>query len=48
MNIKDLQAFTLVGPTWENLIYNPLAVLSLDSQVFINATMVVLKYFNDY
>ena len=33
MNIKDLQALTLVGPTREDLILDPLAVLHLDNQL---------------
>ena len=33
VNIKDLQALTLVGPTKENLVDGPLAVLSLDNQL---------------
>ena len=33
MNIKDLQALTLVGPTREDLILDPLGVLHLDNQL---------------
>ena len=33
MNIKDLQATTLVGPTRENLKLNTLAVLHLDNHL---------------
>ena len=34
-NIKDLQALTLVGPTRENLILDPLSVLHLDNRLCI-------------
>ena len=33
-NIKDLQALTLVGPTRENLVLDPLAIQHLDNQLF--------------
>ena len=36
MNIKDLQAIPLVGPTRENLILDPLTVQHLDNLLFIN------------
>ena len=32
-NEKDLQALTLVGPTREKLILDPLAVLHLDTRL---------------
>ena len=35
-NKKDLQALTLVGPTRENLIVDLLAVLHLDTRLFIS------------
>ena len=35
MYIKDLQAFTLVWPTRENLSLDPLAVQHLDNQLLM-------------
>ena len=35
MNRKDLQALTLVGPTRNNPVLDPLAVLHLDNQLFM-------------
>ena len=36
MNGKDLRALTLVGPTWDNPVLDPLAVLHLDKRQFLN------------
>ena len=36
MSIRALQALTLVGPTRENLLLDPLAELHLDNRLFIN------------
>ena len=33
-NIRSLQAFTFVGPTRENLLPNPVAVLNLGNQIY--------------
>ena len=33
VNRKDLRALTLVGPTRDNLVIDPLAVLHLDNQL---------------
>ena len=41
--MKDLQALTLVGLTRENLIPNPLAILSLDNRQFINICFTTCK-----
>ena len=35
MNRKDLQALTLVGPTRDNQYPDPLAVLHLDNQLYM-------------
>ena len=35
MNRKDLLAFTLVGPPWDYMELNPLAVLYLDNPLYI-------------
>ena len=33
VNRKDLQALTLVGPTRDNLVFDPVAVLHLDKKL---------------
>ena len=33
VNRKDLRALTLVGPTWDNPLLDPLAVLHLDNRL---------------
>ena len=38
VNSKDLQAVTLVGPTMENPVYDPLAVQHLDNRLCIKLT----------
>ena len=43
MGLKDLQALTLVGPTRENLLLEPLAVLHLDNQILIT----INTYYSD-
>ena len=35
VNRKDLQALNLVGPTWNNPVLDPLALLHPDNQLFI-------------
>ena len=35
MNKTDLRALTLVGPTRENQVQDPLAVLNLDNLLYI-------------
>ena len=42
MNTKDLQAFTLVGPTRENLLFRPPALLSLVNRLFMNVSLTVV------
>ena len=41
MSRKDLPALTLVGPTSENLIQDPLAIQHLDNRLFIIALLMV-------
>ena len=36
VDIKDLQALILVGPTGTSPVLDPLAVLHLDNQLFMN------------
>ena len=36
VHIKDLQALILAGPYRENPVNSPIAVLSLDNQLFYN------------
>ena len=36
---KDLRALTLVGPTRENPVLNPLAVLHLDNCLYMSRTV---------
>ena len=35
LNIKELRALTLVGPTQNNPVSDPLAVLHFDNQLFM-------------
>ena len=39
LNRKDLRALTLVGPTRDNPVLDPLAVLHLYNQLFINGPL---------
>ena len=39
MNAKDLQALTLVRPTRENRLLDPLTVLHLDNRLFLNVPL---------
>ena len=43
MNTKDLQTLTFVGPTRENLVYSPLAVLSLDKRLSIFTIVLIAE-----
>ena len=43
MNRKDLRALILVGPTWENPVPDPLAVLHLDKQLCIQILVKCIK-----
>ena len=45
MNIIDLGALTLVGPTGTSLVPDPLAVLHLDNGQFMNALLYLLNLF---
>ena len=39
LNKKEFQALTLVGPTWNNPVLDPLAVLHFDNQLYIKKQM---------